>query len=262
MRAALGQIFVSREWTENADTCVSLMREARGNGADLLLVPEGIIARDIREEGIAVRTAQALDGPFMQRIMAESKATGITFMGTIHVPAEPGRVYNVFVAVRGGELIAAYRKLHLYDAFSSLESDTVTPGTEVPPLVEVAGVKIGLMTCYDVRFPELARRLAVDGADVLALPAAWVRGPLKEYHWQTLVTARALDNTCYVLAAGECGPRNIGASMAVDPLGVVFARAGEAPALIYADIDLKRLEHARSVLPVLLNRRFGRPELQ
>jgi predicted amidohydrolase len=167
----------------------------------------------------------------------------------------------VLIAIRNGEIIARYDKLHLYDAFAMQESRNVTAGNEVPPLVEVAGMKVGLMTCYDVRFPEQARRLVLDGADVLVLPAAWVKGPLKEMHWEVLVTARALENTCYMVAVGECGPRNIGNSLVVDPLGVAIAKAAEAPALVFADLDPARIAHARHVLPVLENRRFARPEL-
>ena len=137
----------------------------------------------------------------------------------------------------------------------------MVPGDEVPPLLEVDGLRFGMMTCYDLRFPELARRLAVDGADALLVPAAWVKGPLKEHHWEVLATARALDNTCYVVAVGECGPRNIGASMVVDPLGVAIARAAEQDALLYAELDPRRLAQARQALPVLANRRFARPEL-
>lgn len=88
-----------------------------------------------------------------------------------------------------------------------------------------------------------------------------MRGSLKENHWEVLVTARALENTCYVAATGECGERNIGRSMVVDPLGVVTASAGEGPALVVAEIDPERLAHARKVLPVLANRRFAAPEL-
>lgn len=123
-------------------------------------------------------------------------------------------------------------------------------------------MKVGLMTCYDVRFPELARRLAIEGAEVLVLPSAWLRGPLKEMHWEVLVTARALENTCYLVAVGECGPRNIGNSMVVDPLGVAVVKAAEAPTLLYAELDAARIAYARSVLPVLENRRFARPELK
>ena len=261
MKAALGQFAVSREWQENLETSVRLMGEAEAVGADLLLLPEGILARDITDPDIVLKTAQPLDGPFMQGVLEASKGSALTTLFCIHVPNGKGRVFNVHVAIRDGAIVAAYRKLHLYDAFSALESTNVEPGSEVPPLLEIAGLKCGLMTCYDVRFPELARRLALDGADVLLLPAAWVRGLGKEAHWDVLVTARALENTCYVVATGECGPRNIGASMVVDPLGVAVARAGEAPALIYAQIDPARIAAARAALPVLVNRRFAGPEL-
>ena len=176
---------------------------------------------------------------------------------TVHVPADQGKVWNIQVALRGAA--SSRRKLHLYDAFSMQESVNVVPGDEVPPLLEVDGLRFGMMTCYDLRFPELARRLAVDGADALLVPAAWVKGPLKEHHWEVLATARALDNTCYVVAVGECGPRNIGASMVVDPLGVAIARAAEQDALLYAELDPRRLAQARQALPVLANRRFARP---
>lgn len=97
---------------------------------------------------------------------------------------------------------------------------------------------------------------------MLVLPAAWVKGPLKEMHWEVLVTARALENTSYIVAVGECGERNIGNSMVVDPLGVAIARAAEAPALVFADIDRERLAYARKALPVLENRCFGVPQLR
>lgn len=261
MKVALGQFAVSREWQENADTSLRLMREAEAGGADLLVLPEGILARDIADPDIVLKSAQTLDGPFMTQVLAASRGSSLTMMTCIHVPAGAGRVFNTLVTVRDGQIVAQYRKLHLYDAFAAKESTNVQPGDEIPALVEVAGLKVGVMTCYDVRFPEIARRLAVDGAQVLVLPAAWVRGLGKEAHWEVMVTARALENTCYMVAVGECGERNIGASMVVDPLGVAVARAGEAPTLLFADIDPARIAYARSVLPVLANRRFARPEL-
>jgi len=261
LRVALGQFAVGRDWQGNAETCAGLMARAAAAGADLLVLPEGILARDIADPDIVLKTAQPLDGPFLSQLLAASRGSAMTTILTIHTPTGQGRVWNVLVAIRDGRILAEYRKLHLYDAFAAKESTNVMPGDAVPPLVEVAGLKVGLMTCYDVRFPELARRLAVDGADVLALPAAWVKGALKEHHWEVLVTARALENTCYVVAVGECGERNIGASMVVDPLGVAVARAGEAPALVLAEIDPDRVARARAVLPALQNRRFVRPEL-
>jgi predicted amidohydrolase len=238
------------------------MKEAQVGGADLLVLPEGILARDIADPNIVLKSAQDLNGPFMTQLLEANRGSDLTVMMSIHTPTGEGRVWNVLVAIRNGEIIAQYRKLHLYDAFSAKESTNVTPGGDVPPLVDVAGFKIGLMTCYDVRFPELARRLVLDGADVLVLPSAWVKGPLKEAHWEVLVTARALENTAYVVAVGECGERNIGNSMVVDPLGVAIARAAEAPALVFCEIDAARIAHAREVLPVLANRRFEKPELR
>ena len=262
LKVALGQFAVAREWQENANTCVTLMASAQAGGAQLLVLPEGILARDITDPDIVRKSAQPLDGPFLSQLLSVSAGNDMTTMMCVHSPTGDGRIHNNLIALRAGKIVARYIKLHLYDAFSMKESTNVTPGTQVPPLLEVGGLKIGLMTCYDVRFPELARRLAHDGADVLVLPSAWVKGPLKEMHWEVLVTARALENTCYMVAVGECGERNIGASMVVDPLGVVTARAGEAPALFFADIDPARLAHARKVLPALENRRFDRPELR
>ncbi len=262
IKVALGQFAVARDWQTNAETCLALMARAHEASVDLLVLPEGILARDIADPDLVLKAAQPLDGPFVTQLLAASKGQALTVMMSVHTPASEGRVWNVLIAIRDGKILAEYRKLHLYDAFSMQESKNVTPGNEIPPLVDVAGFKVGLMTCYDIRFPELARRLVLDGAEVLVLPAAWVKGPLKEAHWEVLVTARALENTTYVVAVGECGERNIGNSMVVDPLGVAIARAAEAPALVFAELDKTRLRHARQVLPVLENRCFGTPQLR
>ena len=131
----------------------------------------------------------------------------------------------------------------------------------MPPLIEVAGFLVGLMTCYDLRFPDMALALALQGAEVLVLPAAWVRGPLKEHHWSTLLAARALDTTCYLVASGECGNRNIGQSRVVDPLGVTLAGAAQQPQLIVGEVSREHLLTVRQQLPVLENRRFALPQL-
>ncbi|EXU73590.1 deaminated glutathione amidase [Erwinia mallotivora] len=261
MKVAAGQFAVSREWLDNAGTIMSLMAKALAGDADLLVLPEAVLARDIADADWAVKAAQPLDGPFMTKICAASRGNNLTTIMTVHVPASNGKALNVLVAIRNGEIVGRYDKLHLYDAFAMQESRNVMAGNVVPPILMVAGMKIGLMTCYDVRFPELARRLVMDGADVLVLPAAWVKGPLKEMHWELLVTARALENTCYLVGVGECGPRNIGNSLIVDPLGVAIAKAAEGPALIFADLDPSRIADARRQLPVLDNLRFSRPEL-
>ncbi|MFJ5355620.1 deaminated glutathione amidase [Pectobacterium sp. CHL-2024] len=261
MKVALGQFAVDREWQQNATTITELMSAAQQNGADLLVLPEGVLARDITNPNMVLTAAQPLDGPFISHLLEASKGSNLTTMLCVHIPNGEGKVWNTLLALRNGEIVAQYRKLHLYDAFSVQESENVLAGEEVPPLLSIAGLNVGLMTCYDIRFPELARRLVLDGADVLVLPSAWIKGPLKEAHWELLVRARALENTTYLVAVGECGVKNIGNSMVVDPLGVVVVQAPETPALIYADIDLERLAYARQILPVLANRRFQKPTL-
>ncbi|KOC89411.1 deaminated glutathione amidase [Winslowiella iniecta] len=262
MKIAMGQFAVERDWQHNAATCIRLMSEAAAANARLLVLPEAVLARDNTDADFVLKAAQTLDGPFVSQLLAASRNSCLTTIMSVPVPTAEGRALNVLIAIHNGEIVARYDKLHLYDAFAVQESKNITAGEQVPALIEIDGMKVGLMTCYDVRFPELARRLAVDGADVLVLPSAWLRGPLKEMHWEVLVTARALENTCYLIAVGECGPRNIGNSLVVDPLGVAIAKAAEAPALVFADLDVSRLAYARSVLPVLENRRFARPELK
>lgn len=261
MKVAAGQFAVRREWQENADICIGLMKDAADDGARLLVLPEAVLARDNSDPDWGVRSAQPLNGPFVTQLLAASRQSTLTTILTLHVPDGEGRVFNTLIAIRRGEIIARYNKLHLYDAFAVQESRNVSAGDQLPPLIDIDGMKVGLMTCYDLRFPEMARRLVLDGASLLVLPAAWVRGPHKEMHWEVLVTARALENTCYVVAVGECGPRNIGNSLVVDPLGIAIVRAAEGPALLMAEVDPQRIASVRETLPVLANRRFAPPEL-
>lgn len=261
MKVALGQFAVASEWQVNLDQCLSFIHRAVAEGAKLLILPESIIAADMHDAGITVRTAQPLDGPFVSGLVNALAGTDLTLICCIATPAHPALTHNCQIVLDATGLVGCYRKLHLYDAFSMKESNDYVPGAELPPIVQVGDIKVGLMTCYDVRFPEVARSLAVRGADMLTVPAAWVRGPGKEWHWEVMVTARALENTCYVAAVGECGPRNIGASMLVDPLGVAVVRAGCHPDLLFANVDKERIRTTRAALPVLANRRFKDPEL-
>lgn len=261
MLVAAGQFVVTPATEVNAQRCVQMMSEAHRQGASLLVLPEALLARDDNDADLSVKSAQAIDGEFLRSLLAESRTNTLTTVLTIHVPSSPGRAVNTLVVVRGGEVIAHYGKLHLYDAFRIQESRLVDAGNSVPPLIEVDGMRVGMMTCYDLRFPELALSLALQGAELLVLPAAWVNGPLKVHHWSTLLAARALDTTCYLVAAGECGTRNIGHSRIVDPLGVTLAEAGGDSELIFAEVTADFVHEVRAQLPVLLNRRFAPPQL-
>ncbi len=181
MRVAAGQFVVTPDWQSNARTCVSLMQQAAASETALLVLPEALLARDDNDPDMSVKSAQALDGGFLQLLLMESQRNTMTTVLTIHVPTTEGRAANTLVVLRGGDIIAQYQKLHLYDAFSIQESKRVDAGNALPALIEVEGMKIGLMTCYDLRFPEMALAQALQGAELLVLPTAWVRGPLKEH---------------------------------------------------------------------------------
>lgn len=151
-----------------------------------------------------------------------------------------------------------YRKVHLYDAFGHRESDRLEAGhADAEPLVlDVAGLRFGVMTCYDLRFPESARRLVDAGADVLVVPAAWAAGPMKADHWRTLARARAIENTAVVLAVGQAGRGVTGRSVLVGPDGVVGLECGETPEVRTIDLDQQSLAHVRETNPSLANRRY------
>jgi predicted amidohydrolase len=160
--------------------------------------------------------------------------------------------------VRGDGILAVYRKEHLYDAFGQTESDWVEPGDPGEPATFVlGGLRFGLMTCYDLRFPELARTLVDADADVLVVPAEWVRGPLKEHHWTTLLAARAIENTMYVVAADHPTPIGVGHSQVVDPQGVVLAGVGTGEGIAVAALERAAIDRVRAVNPSLRVRRYA-----
>ena len=152
-------------------------------------------------------------------------------------------------------MVASYRKLHLFDALSVRESDIMAPGKSLPPVVDVGGILVGLTICYDLRFPELFRYLAGQGAQLVIVSSAWYQGPMKEDHWLTLLRARAIENTCYVAGCNLVGPAFCGRSTLFDPFGVPLAGAGEEPALIFGQVSAGRVAAVRQKLPALENRR-------
>lgn len=181
---------------------------------------------------------------------------GVTLPGD----ASDARATNAVVAVDGaGAVVGLYRKVHLYDAFGSRESDRLRPGpSDAAPLVlDVAGVRFGVLTCYDLRFPESARRLVDAGADVLVVPAAWADGDLKAMHWRTLAVARAIENTAAVVAVGMAGKGVVGRSLVVGPDGVVGLELDEKSAIRTVDLDPDELRAVREKNPSLANRRYG-----
>lgn len=222
---------------------------------DLVVFPEAF-ARDFGEAGSDVSPfAEALDGPFAQEVERVANAAGTTIVsGMFETSDDPTRPWNTLVV--GGAERASYRKIHLYDSFGYRESNRLLAGEITPQVIKVGGFVVGLMTCYDLRFPEMARALVDAGAEVLVVPAAWLAGPRKVDHWRTLVRARAIENTCFVLAAGQPGPRYSGHSLIVDPWGDVLAEADDSPQVLTATLDRDVLTTCRATNPSLTNRRM------
>lgn len=236
-----------------------LVETAVARGATLVVLPEYSSWFDA-EPGPAWRAAaESSDGPFVSALAALAREQNVHLVAGMLQPASGERVFNTVVAIDAtGVVVASYRKLHLYDAFGYRESEWVEPGPiAAPETFPWAGFTVGIQTCYDIRFPEVTRRLVDAGADLVLVPAEWVRGPLKEQHWRTLVTARAIENTVYVAAADHTPPIGVGTSMIVDPMGVELAALGEQPGVAVAEITLERLESVRQTNPALALRRFG-----
>ncbi|MCU1584688.1 MAG: hydrolase [Microbacteriaceae bacterium] len=233
---------------------------AAARGASLVVFPEysSHFTPALGDESVAA--AETIDGPFVAGLEAIAKVLGIHIIaGMVEIGEETDRFSNTLVALNpAGVLVAKYRKIHLYDAFGQRESDWVVPGPiEEPETFPLGDFTVGLQTCYDLRFPEVTRRLVDAGVDLVAVPSEWVRGPLKEYHWRALVTARAIENTVYVAAADQAPPVAAGNSMIVDPMGVELVTIGEESSVAVAWISKDRVDEVRVVNPALDLRRFA-----
>lgn len=255
MRIALAQITPSEDAFRNAEIAADAIRDAAAQGADLVVLPEASLA----PFGTDLLAAAGEHGrAFDARLTEVARESGVVVVAGSFAVAPQGRVHNR-VIVRGPSLHADYDKIHLYDAFGARESDTVAAGDELVT-VEVAGTRVGIATCYDVRFPEQFRALAEAGADVVVLPAAWDDGPGKLDQWRLLTRARALDATVFLLAtdqappAGEvdpAGPRGIGHSIAVSPSGEVLGELDREAGTLVLDLDPALVGTVRETLPVL-----------
>lgn len=206
--------------------------------------------------------AQPIDGPFVTTLREEAKKYCMWVICGMSEKVEDTkdkRKYNTTVVINSdGKLVATYRKTHLYDAFGYKESDANKAGDKFFEPIDTPFGKIGLFVCYEVRFPEVARYQRSKGADIIVMPTAWAAGKMKSHHYHTLINARAIENTVYMIACDQCDEGSIGESVVVDPMGITIACAGEVEGLIVATIDSERIESVRKKLPAYKDRR---PEL-
>lgn len=261
MRVSAIQFSAGTDVDENVESITSLVRTAADRGSELVVLPEAAMHDFGRPDTPLGPIAQPLDGPFVAAIGDLAKEAGSTVVaGMFEVSSDPTRPFNTLVVLGpDGGLLASYRKIHLYDSFGYKESDRLVAGDLDPVVVGVGAFSLGLMTCYDLRFPELGRALVDRGADVFAVPAAWVRGPLKESHWSTLLRARAVENTVYVVGAAQTVPTYTGCTAIIDPLGVTTTSLGDEAGVGTADIEPDRVAAVRKRNPSLENRRMTRP---
>lgn len=264
MRVAVCQLNARDDRAANLVAAGELLKKAATAGADLAVLPEYV---DYLGPAAGAPKPEPVDGEFAAFFATAARALRMWVVaGSFHETGpDADRTYNTsLVFDRAGDLAATYRKIHLYDVeiagrVSYQESRTVAPGADLV-VVEVDGVRVGLSICYDLRFPELYRRLAVAGAQVLVVPAAFMLHTGRD-HWEVLLRARAIENQCYVLASGQIGDHEpgrtcFGRSMVIDPWGTMVAQAPDTTGVTVADIDLDRLATIRQELPSLANRRL------
>jgi predicted amidohydrolase len=264
LRVAAVQLNSTADPAANLAAADRLTRAAAADGASVIVLPEKWTAMGSDEQLRAA--AQTLDGPAIQWARASARELGVELIAgsIVELVRDREKLANTCVHVGpDGELKAVYRKLHMFDVEvagrSYRESDLEDPGEEIVLSETADGVQLGLSICYDLRFPELYRILAVRGARVFPLPAAFTLATTRD-HWEILLRARAIENQAFVIAANQIGEhpggnRSGGRSMIVDPWGLVLAQAPDGEGHVVAELDLERLAEIRAQLPALANRR-------
>ncbi|GLY01449.1 MULTISPECIES: carbon-nitrogen hydrolase family protein [Actinoplanes] len=264
MRVAVCQLNSREDRAHNLAVARDLLERAAAGGARLAVLPEYV---DFLGRAADAPKPEPVDGEFAAFFAEAARELGIwVHAGSFHETGpDEGRTFNTtLVFGPDGSRAAVYRKVHLYDVeiagrVSYQESRTVAPGAETV-VFDLNGVPTGLSICYDLRFPELYRQLAIAGARILVVPAAFMLHTGRD-HWEVLLRARAIENQCFVLAAGQIGDHEpnrtcFGRSMIIDPWGTVLAQAPDTAGVTFADLDLERLETIRQELPSLANRRL------
>ncbi len=262
MRAAAVQLQSTPDRDRNLETADRLTRAAAKAGAELVVLPEKWPALGTPEQTIAA--AEPLDGPIARWARSTARELGIDLVaGSFTERGEPRHSNTSLHVGPDGQVHATYRKIHMFDVEVGgrvyKESAHEAPGEEIVTSDTAGGTTLGLTICYDVRFPELYRILAVRGAEIVTVPAAFTFATTRD-HWEILLRARAIEGQAFVVAANQVGEhapgiRSGGRSMIVDPWGVVLATAPDTETFVVAELDLERQAEIRRTLPSLANRR-------
>jgi predicted amidohydrolase len=246
----LVQLKVTQSKSENLRNVLDSLGSTM-KGCDLVVFPECCMSypNGRPDHDFALGIAEPLNGDFVTRVAETSKKNHVTVVLPIFEKAD-GAVYNTSVIIAEGRILGGHRKVHLFDALGFRESDIFRAGSDLV-LFTLREFTLGVITCYELRFPELAKQEVMAGAKIVIVPAAWVSGPLKEEQWQTLVMARAAENTSYVVAVGNAHEAFVGRSMVVDPFGVKILDLGHGNRVGHVEVEAARIEEAREKIPVL-----------
>jgi len=247
--------------TENRQQLSSWISRAVSQGAGLVVLPEASQRSFGYSDDALAPDAEELEGPFVEMLLRAVGDSGAHVVaGMFERSGGSAPPFNTTVVVGSGGVLGVYRKLHLYDALGFRESAGITPGplsAESLCVVDVDGWRVGVQTCFDLRFPEISRALIDHGAEALVLGAAWVPGPRKVDQWSTLLGARAIESTAYVVAAAQPGPRYCGHSVILGPEGERLSEAaGEGDELLVAELSKGDLAAVRASMPVIEARRL------
>lgn len=256
---ALVQLKALRKKDKNLQKVLDYIHEAAKKGATLCAFPEFMMfyTPATQSPSSLAQLAESMDGPFIQAITEAAKQNSIEVIGTLYEKTnKKHRVYDTsFLINSSGKIVSKYRKIHLYDALGFRESKKLIPGSVLPKPQKSKIGKLGMLICYDLRFPEISRILASQGTEILIAPSAWVRGPMKEEHWITINKTRAIENGCYVVSPNQVGNIYCGRSVVIDPFGKVLADMKKKQGIKIVKISNTKIKKTRNVLPLLKNRR-------
>ena len=265
LRIACLQTNSGNDFAANLETLTAMTREAVAGGARFIFSPEYVLMMDGSGRNMRERALDAEGEPARSALRALSRELGAWHLvGSLTLMSDDGRMFNRSLLISDrGEVVATYDKIHMFDAtlpsgMVIRESSAYRPGERAVVATTPWGA-LGMTVCYDLRFPHLYRALAQCGAVMLAVPSSFQRETGKA-HWHTLLRARAIENACFVIAPAMCGDHpgkrmTYGHTLVIDPWGEVIAEGGEVPAVVYADLDMGRVEAVRSLLPSLAHDR-------
>ncbi len=258
-KIAIVQLKADVEKEKNLKKILEQIKNAAKQNAKLCAFPEFIMFNTSSSQTPKelARLAETINGEFVQSISECAQQNAIQVVGTFYEKSPKiDRVYDTsFLLDQNGKVISTYRKIHLYDVLGFKESYKLFAGSKIAKPIKTRIGKMGMMICYDLRFPEMSRSLASSGSEILVAPSAWVQGEMKEEHWIIINKTRAIENGCYLISPDQVGNIYCGRSLVVDPYGIILLDMKKKEGIGIVDISIDRIKQIREKLPLLKNRR-------